>query len=84
MDKQVPEAYYVKEGVRTGLAFASPVKIDCVDDTDVFLGYAKFYYDTLEQSETLLIKRVTDDTLGNITIRHAYGEWADRTTLTYI
>ena len=84
MDRKVPEAYYIKEGTRVGSIFSSPIKVDYVNENNIYLGYTYFEYESLAQSEKLLIKNITDDTVGNITIRYAYGAWADRETLTYI
>lgn len=84
MNTNIPESHYIKEGVKNGTIFSTPVHIDYVNENNIYLGYAKIFYDTLEQSDTLLIKKIVDDTLGNITTSYAYGTWANRATLIYI
>lgn len=83
MNRIAPESYYTTEATRVGFIFANPAKIDYVNENNIYMGFAKISYETLDQYGTMLIKNITDDTIGGIVVRYAYGAWGDRATLTY-
>ena len=84
MNRSHPESYYIQDGVAKAKIFGSPLLVDEVDSTLTYIGYANIDKTTLIPEEMLLIKKVEDNGIGQITMSHAYGEWENRSTLTYI
>lgn len=83
MDRVFPESFYIQDGISKGNIFGAPILIDEVSDSLTYIGYANISRENLVQASTLLIKKITVS--GSITkMYYAYGQWDNRTTLTYI
>ena len=83
MKKSNPESYYIQDGVAKAKIFGAPILVDEISESLIYVGYATIDKTTLTPELELLIKKI--EVTGGLTVMsHAYGEWTDRATLTYI